>query len=62
MHKIWQIFDPRKALIGLFGFLFALALVIHLILLTSPGFDWLKGPNSALPAAVSQMIPLPAGR
>jgi light-harvesting complex 1 alpha chain len=61
MHKIWQIFDPRKTLVGLFGFLFVLALVIHFILLSSAQFDWLKG-SAALPAAVAQMTILPAGK
>ncbi|HSO82520.1 MULTISPECIES: light-harvesting antenna LH1, alpha subunit [Thiocapsa] len=43
MHKIWQIFDPRRTLVGLFGFLLVLALLIHFILLSSPGFNWLGG-------------------
>ena len=43
MHKIWQIFDPRRTLGGLFAFLFVLALLIHFILLSSPGFNWLGG-------------------
>lgn len=43
MHKIWQIFDPRRTLTGLFAFLFVLALLIHFILLSSPGFNWLGG-------------------
>jgi light-harvesting complex 1 alpha chain len=44
MHKIWQIFDPRRALVALFGFLFVLALLIHFILLSSADFNWLGGP------------------
>lgn len=43
MHKIWQIFDPRRALSGLLAFLFVLALLIHFILLSSPAFNWLGG-------------------
>ncbi|NCC26788.1 MAG: light-harvesting protein [Gammaproteobacteria bacterium] len=43
MHKIWQIFDPRRTLVGLFAFLLVLALLIHFILLSSPGFNWLGG-------------------
>jgi len=61
MHKIWQIFDPRRTLVALFGFLFVLALLIHFILLSSPGFDWLAGSAPA-PAAVAQITPLPAAR
>lgn len=43
MHKLWLIFDPRRALVALFGFLFVLALLIHFILLSSPAFNWLSG-------------------
>lgn len=41
MHKIWQIFDPRRSLVALFGFLGVLAILIHLILLSSANFNWL---------------------
>lgn len=43
MHKIWQIFDPRRTLVALFSFLFILALLIHFILLSSAEFNWLGG-------------------
>lgn len=41
MWKVWLLFDPRRALIGLFIFLFTLALLIHFILLSSPRFNWI---------------------
>mgnify|MGYP006283808331 FL=1 len=44
MHKIWQIFDPRRTLVALFGFLLILALLIHFILLRSADFNSLAGP------------------
>jgi light-harvesting complex 1 alpha chain len=47
MWRIWQLFDPRQALIALFTFLFALALVIHFILLSTNRFNWLDGPHKA---------------
>lgn len=47
MWRIWLIFDPRRALVALFAFLFVLALVIHFILLSTDTFNWLDGPNSA---------------
>jgi light-harvesting complex 1 alpha chain len=54
---MWQLFDPRQALVALFTFLFALALIIHFILLSTSRFNWLEGPHktasadrSALPA------------
>jgi light-harvesting complex 1 alpha chain len=58
MWRLWQLFDPRQALVGLFTFLFALALVIHFVLLSTSRFNWLEGPHkvaasdrSAMPAA-----------
>jgi light-harvesting complex 1 alpha chain len=42
---MWQLFDPRQALVGLFTFLFALALVIHFVLLSTNRFNWLDGPH-----------------
>ena len=62
LHKIWLVFDPRMALIGLGAFLFTLALVIHFMLLTSPGYDWLQGPDYAPVTLSAGMSALPAGR
>jgi light-harvesting complex 1 alpha chain len=53
MWRIWLLFDPRRALIGLFTFLFVLALVIHFILLSTNRFNWLDGPRSAAPAVTT---------
>ena len=57
MWRIWLIFDPRRALVALFIFLFVLALLIHFILLSTDRFNWLEGPHPH--SAVSQMAPLP---
>ncbi|MCP1675830.1 light-harvesting complex 1 alpha chain [Natronocella acetinitrilica] len=43
MWRVWKLFDPRRALVALFGFLFVLALVIHFILLSTERFNWLEG-------------------
>jgi light-harvesting complex 1 alpha chain len=58
MHRIWLMFDPRQAFIALHVFLFALAIVIHFVLLSTNQYNWLGetvGPetvqNSALPGA-----------
>jgi light-harvesting complex 1 alpha chain len=51
MWRIWTLFDPRRALVALFIFLFVLALVIHFILLSNPRFNWLNGPHAAAAAA-----------
>jgi light-harvesting complex 1 alpha chain len=45
MWRIWLIFDPRRALVALFIFLFVLALLIHFILLSTDRFNWLDGPH-----------------
>lgn len=44
MAQIWLLFDPRRALIGLFTFLLVLALLIHFILLSTARFNWLANP------------------
>jgi light-harvesting complex 1 alpha chain len=46
MWRIWLIFDPRRTLVALFTFLFALALLIHFILLSTDRFNWLEGPQA----------------
>jgi light-harvesting complex 1 alpha chain len=58
MWRVWLVFDPRRTLISLFTFLFALALLIHFILLSTDRFNWLEGPHKAS-TSVSQMSPLP---
>jgi light-harvesting complex 1 alpha chain len=61
MHRVWLLFDPRRALTALFVFLFVLALLIHFILLSTPRFDWLAGAPANAPAtATSQMSARPA--
>ncbi len=52
MWRLWQLFDPRQVLIGLFTFLFALALIIHFVLLSTDRFNWLDGSKAGRAAAV----------
>ena len=47
MWRIWLIFDPRRALVGMAVFLLVLALLIHFILLSTDRFNWIEGPSSA---------------
>jgi light-harvesting complex 1 alpha chain len=51
MWRLWLLFDPRRLLIGLFIFLFTLALLIHFILLSTDRFNWIEGPGAATPVA-----------
>ena len=53
MWRVWLIFDPRRALVALFIFLFVLALLIHFILLSTNKFNWLDGPRTATTTAAS---------
>ncbi len=62
MHKVWQLFNPRMALTGLFAFLFLLAFLIHFILLSSPDFDWLADDPGYTAEEVAGLTILPAGR
>jgi light-harvesting complex 1 alpha chain len=54
MWRLWLLFDPRRTLVALFTFLFALALVIHFILLSTSRFNWLEGPRSAKTSSISE--------
>jgi light-harvesting complex 1 alpha chain len=58
MWRIWLLFDPRRALVALFVFLFALALLIHFILLSTDRFNWLDGPHKAR-AMAGATAPMP---
>lgn len=59
MWRIWRLFDPLRAMVAQGVFLFALAAMIHLILLSTNKFNWLDGPRTG-PAATSQASPMPA--
>lgn len=60
MWRVWLLFDPRRTLVALFTFLFALALVIHFILLSTERFNWLQSPGERGQAtAARQMSPMP---
>lgn len=54
MWRVWQIFDPRRALVALFVFLFVLALVIHFVLLSTDRFNWIEGPQASTVETVIQ--------
>jgi len=59
MWRIWRLFDPLRAMVAQGVFLFALAAMIHLILLSTPTFNWLDGPK-ARQVVAQQNAPLPA--
>ncbi len=47
MWRIWRLYDPLRAMVIQGAFLFSLAAMIHLILLSTPTYNWLDGPNAA---------------
>ena len=57
MWRIWRLFDPMRTMVALAVFLFGLAVMIHLILLSTNKFNWLDGPKKA---TVSLAAPMPA--
>jgi light-harvesting complex 1 alpha chain len=59
MWRLWLLFDPRRALVAIFVFLFVLALLIHFILLSTDRFNWLEGPKKAASNATEMMPAIP---
>ena len=56
MWRIWLLFDPRRALVLLFTFLFGLAIIIHFILLSTSRFNWLDGAKKTAEAHSRSML------
>ena len=53
-YKIWLIFDPRRVFVVQGVFLFLLAVMIHLVLLSTTRYNLLEGPERyKTPAAVA---------
>jgi light-harvesting complex 1 alpha chain len=57
-YKIWLVFDPRRVFVAQGVFLFALAVMIHFVLLSTERFNWLVGnPEASLdPTTVSTLV------
>ena len=52
-YRIWMIFDPRRVFVAQGVFLFLLAVMIHLVLLSNPNTNWLTrafGPSDGVAA------------
>ncbi len=46
-YKIWLIFDPRRVFVAQGVFLFLLAALIHLVLLSTEHFNWFEAAAKA---------------
>lgn len=62
MWRIWRLVDPLRALVAQAIFLFGIAVMIHLILLSTSKYNWLDGPpGGAKKAVASANAPMPGG-
>ena len=53
-YRIWLIFDPRRVFVAQGVFLFLLAVLIHLVLLSNPYTNWFNrafAPSDVVAAA-----------
>lgn len=57
-YKIWLVFDPRRVFVVQGIFLFGLAAMIHLVLLSTDRFNWFTGlsVNAANQAAIERSL------
>jgi light-harvesting complex 1 alpha chain len=65
MWRIWRLVDPLRALVVQGVFLFGLAVMIHLILLSTNKYNWLDGAAGrkiavAVAATPAAPAPMPA--
>ena len=52
MWKVWLLFDPRRALIGILAFAFFMVMVNHFVQLSTPRYgSWLNQPYGTTAAA-----------
>lgn len=56
MWRIWLLFDPRRALVGLAVFLFTLAIVIHFIVLSTDRFNWIEGVTASNDVSIQEVM------
>ena len=63
LYKLWQGFDPRRLMVGIYAFMFALSLVIYFILLSSNRYNWLDPDgNAGKVSTADALTPMPATR
>jgi light-harvesting complex 1 alpha chain len=62
MWRIWRLFDPLRTMVAQGVFLFAVAVMIHLILLSTNKFNWLDGPKAKAASAAVMPAATPAAK
>lgn len=60
MWRIWRLYDPLRGMVVQGIFLFGLAAMIHLILLSTPTYNWLDGPKARAVVSQNSAMPAPA--
>lgn len=58
MWRIWRLYDPLRAMVVQGIFLFGLAAMIHLVLLSTNKYNWFDGAKK--PAVASANAPMPS--
>ncbi len=58
MWRIWRLIDPLRVLVAQAVALFGIAVMIHLILLSTNKYNWMDGPPAK--AVASATSPMPA--
>jgi light-harvesting complex 1 alpha chain len=59
MWRIWRLIDPLRVLVAQAIFLFGIAVLIHLILLSTNKYNWLDGGAKKAVATASAVSPTP---
>jgi light-harvesting complex 1 alpha chain len=59
MWRIWRLVDPLRALVVQGIFLFGIAVMIHLILLSTNKYNWLDGAPPVKKAVASATVDSP---
>jgi light-harvesting complex 1 alpha chain len=57
MWKVWLLFDPRRALIGILAFCFSMVMLMHFIVLSSPRYADFLGWGGATQMATKAPVP-----
>jgi light-harvesting complex 1 alpha chain len=55
-YKIWLVFDPRRVFVAQGVFLFLLAAMIHLVLLSYDGYNWFELSQAARLAETAVIV------
>ena len=63
LYKLWQGFDPKRLMVGVFALMFTLALIIHFLLLSTTRYNWLDPDgNTASVSTAGALTPMPASK